>query len=77
MAHKKGLGSSRNGRDSNSQRLGTKIYRGDDGENQVKLDTGENAFRNSGKSMKLEYKGLKRGERQLQLWQGRRPGESL
>lgn len=34
----------------------------DDGENQVKLDTGENAFRNSGKSMKLEYKGLKGGD---------------
>ncbi len=28
MAHKKGLGSSRNGRDSNSQRLGTKRYGG-------------------------------------------------
>ena len=28
MAHKKGLGSSRNGRDSNSQRLGVKRYGG-------------------------------------------------
>ena len=28
MAHKKGLGSSRNGRDSNAQRLGTKRYVG-------------------------------------------------
>ncbi len=28
MAHKKGGGSSRNGRDSNSQRLGVKIYAG-------------------------------------------------
>ena len=28
MAHKKGLGSSRNGRDSNAQRLGVKIYGG-------------------------------------------------
>jgi large subunit ribosomal protein L27 len=28
MAHKKGVGSSRNGRDSNSQRRGTKIYDG-------------------------------------------------
>ena len=28
MAHKKGLGSSRNGRDSQAQRLGTKIYGG-------------------------------------------------
>ena len=28
MAHKKGLGSSRNGRDSNAQRLGTKRYGG-------------------------------------------------
>ncbi|MDY4888581.1 MAG: 50S ribosomal protein L27 [Sphaerochaetaceae bacterium] len=28
MAHKKGGGSSRNGRDSNSQRLGTKRYGG-------------------------------------------------
>ena len=28
MAHKKGLGSSRNGRDSASQRLGTKVYGG-------------------------------------------------
>ena len=28
MAHKKGLGSSRNGRDSNAQRLGVKRYDG-------------------------------------------------
>ncbi len=28
MAHKKGLGSSRNGRDSNGQRLGVKAYGG-------------------------------------------------
>jgi len=28
MAHKKGLGSSRNGRDSNSQRLGVKSFGG-------------------------------------------------
>ncbi len=28
MAHKKGLGSSKNGRDSNSQRLGVKLYAG-------------------------------------------------
>jgi large subunit ribosomal protein L27 len=30
MAHKKGLGSSRNGRDSRAQRLGVKIYDGQD-----------------------------------------------
>ena len=29
MAHKKGGGSSRNGRDSNSQRRGTKVYGGE------------------------------------------------
>jgi large subunit ribosomal protein L27 len=29
MAHKKGQGSSRNGRDSNSQRRGTKVYGGE------------------------------------------------
>ncbi len=29
MAHKKGQGSSRNGRDSNSQRLGTKAFGGE------------------------------------------------
>ena len=28
MAHKKGVGSTRNGRDSNSQRLGVKIFGG-------------------------------------------------
>ena len=28
MAHKKGLGSSKNGRDSNSQRLGVKLFGG-------------------------------------------------
>jgi large subunit ribosomal protein L27 len=28
MAHKKGQGSSRNGRDSNGQRLGVKVYEG-------------------------------------------------
>jgi large subunit ribosomal protein L27 len=30
MAHKKGLGSSRNGRDSHAQRLGVKIFDGQD-----------------------------------------------
>ena len=30
MAHKKGLGSSRNGRDSESKRLGVKIFSGQD-----------------------------------------------
>ncbi len=30
MAHKKGVGSSRNGRDSNAQRLGVKRYAGQD-----------------------------------------------
>jgi large subunit ribosomal protein L27 len=30
MAHKKGLGSSRNGRDSNAKRLGVKIFAGQD-----------------------------------------------
>jgi large subunit ribosomal protein L27 len=30
MAHKKGLGSSRNGRDSQSKRLGVKIFAGED-----------------------------------------------
>ena len=30
MAHKKGLGSSRNGRDSNSKRLGVKVFAGQD-----------------------------------------------
>ena len=29
MAHKKGVGSSRNGRDSNAQRLGVKAYAGE------------------------------------------------
>jgi large subunit ribosomal protein L27 len=29
MAHKKGVGSSRNGRDSNAQRLGVKIFGGE------------------------------------------------
>lgn len=29
MAHKKGLGSSRNGRDSNAQRLGVKCFSGE------------------------------------------------
>ena len=31
MAHKKGLGSSRNGRDSNAQRLGVKVFAGEVG----------------------------------------------
>ena len=30
MAHKKGVGSSRNGRDSNSQKRGVKVYGGTD-----------------------------------------------
>ena len=30
MAHKKGLGSSRNGRDSNSKRLGVKVFSGEE-----------------------------------------------
>jgi len=29
MAHKKGLGATRNGRDSHSQRLGVKLYEGE------------------------------------------------
>jgi large subunit ribosomal protein L27 len=29
MAHKKGLGSSKNGRDSNAQRLGVKVFGGE------------------------------------------------
>jgi large subunit ribosomal protein L27 len=29
MAHKKGLGSTKNGRDSNSQRLGVKVFGGE------------------------------------------------
>ena len=29
MAHKKGMGSTRNGRDSNSKRLGVKVYGGE------------------------------------------------
>ena len=29
MAHKKGLGSSRNGRDSNAKRLGVKVFAGE------------------------------------------------
>ena len=29
MAHKKGVGSTRNGRDSNGQRRGTKVYSGE------------------------------------------------
>ena len=29
MAHKKGVGSSRNGRDSNAKRLGVKLYDGE------------------------------------------------
>lgn len=29
MAHKKGVGSSKNGRDSNAQRRGTKVYDGE------------------------------------------------
>jgi large subunit ribosomal protein L27 len=30
VAHKKGLGSSKNGRDSNAQRLGVKVFAGQD-----------------------------------------------
>jgi large subunit ribosomal protein L27 len=30
MAHKKGLGSSKNGRDSNAKRLGVKVFAGED-----------------------------------------------
>lgn len=42
MAHKKGLGSSRNGRDSHSQRLGVKIYGGQ------KIKTGQIIIRQRG-----------------------------
>ena len=42
MAHKKGLGSSRNGRDSHSQRLGVKIYGGQ------KIKTGQIIVRQRG-----------------------------
>jgi large subunit ribosomal protein L27 len=39
MAHKKGLGSSRNGRDSNAQRLGVKRF---DGQRGTRLKPGDN-----------------------------------
>jgi large subunit ribosomal protein L27 len=42
MAHKKGLGSSRNGRDSNAQRLGTKRFGGQ------QVSTGEILVRQRG-----------------------------
>ena len=42
MAHKKGLGSSRNGRDSNAQRLGVKRYAGQ------KVNAGEVIVRQRG-----------------------------
>jgi ribosomal protein L27 len=43
MAHKQGVGSTRNGRDSNSQRLGVKAFGG-----QVAGKAGANAGRGSG-----------------------------
>lgn len=42
MAHKKGLGSSRNGRDSNAQRLGVKTFAGQ------RVDGGEIIVRQRG-----------------------------
>lgn len=46
MAHKKGVGSSRNGRDSNSKRLGVKEYAGE------KVTAGSILVRQRGSSMK-------------------------
>ncbi|MFN3651120.1 MAG: 50S ribosomal protein L27 [Armatimonadota bacterium] len=46
MAHKKGVGSSRNGRDSNAQRLGVKEYAGH------KVTAGSILVRQRGSSMK-------------------------
>ena len=45
MAHKKGLGSSRNGRDSRGQRLGTKRYAGQTVTTGTILHPGENVGR--------------------------------
>ena len=45
MAHKKGLGSSRNGRDSRGQRLGTKRYAGQTVTTGTHIHPGENVGR--------------------------------
>jgi len=46
MAHKKGLGSTRNGRDSNAKRLGVKIYAGQ------KVNAGQIIVRQRGTRMR-------------------------
>ena len=69
MAHKKGLGSSRNGRDSRAQRLGVKLFGGQEvhtGQRGTHIHPGENVGRGKDDTLfalcdgKLEFtKGAK------------------
>ena len=43
MAHKKGVGSSKNGRESQSKRLGVKIFGGEEDRRSVSVIPAENA----------------------------------
>ena len=66
MAHKKGLGSSRNGRDSNAQRLGVKRFGGEQvlggsilvRQRGTKLKPGENVGRGSDDTLYARINGV-------------------
>ncbi len=66
MAHKKGLGSSRNGRDSNSQRLGVKVFAGQTvtggailvRQRGTKIKPGENVGRGSDDTLFAKIPGI-------------------
>lgn len=66
MAHKKGLGSSKNGRDSNAQRLGVKVFGGQvvSGgsiivrQRGTKIKPGENVGRGKDDTLYAEISGI-------------------
>ena len=66
MAHKKGLGSSKNGRDSNAQRLGVKVFGGQlvpggsiiVRQRGTRLKPGENVGRGSDDTLFAEVTGV-------------------
>lgn len=68
MAHKKGLGSSKNGRDSNAQRLGVKVFGGQTvtggsiivRQRGTKIKPGENVGRGSDDTLFAKVPGIVR-----------------
>ena len=63
MAHKKGGGSTKNGRDSNAQRLGVKRYAGENVKAGTKIHPGTNVGRGSDDTLFATADGVVKFER--------------